>query len=85
MNVETDPIYIEDGSIWTCAGVTAGVDMSQALFEMDLGHSAAMFVARGLVIFLKRPGGKAQFSTILQLQTGDARFERGFRPRPSRV
>lgn len=76
VRVESDPIYIEDGALWTSAGVTAGIDMSLALVERDLGHAAAMSVARGLVVFLKRPGGQAQFSTILRLQTGDARFDR---------
>jgi transcriptional regulator GlxA family with amidase domain len=74
--VENDPIFIEDGSVWTSAGVTAGIDLSLALIERDLGHSIAMAVARDLVVFLKRPGGQAQFSTLLRLQTGDARFDR---------
>jgi transcriptional regulator GlxA family with amidase domain len=33
-------------------------------------------VARQLVVFLRRPGGQAQFSATLALQEGDARFER---------
>ena len=74
--VETDPIFIEDDRLWTSAGVTAGIDLSLALVERDLGHAAAMAVARDLVVFLKRPGGQAQFSAVLQLQTGDARFDR---------
>jgi transcriptional regulator GlxA family with amidase domain len=76
VHVESDPIYVEDGPLWTSAGVTAGIDMSLALVERDLGHAAAIAVARDLVVFLKRPGGQAQFSTILQLQTGDGRFDR---------
>jgi transcriptional regulator GlxA family with amidase domain len=75
VDVEMDPIYIEDGRVWTSAGVTSGIDMSLALVERDLGHAAAMGVARSLVVFLKRPGGQAQFSAILELQTGDARFD----------
>jgi len=74
--VERDPIYIEDGQLWTSAGVTAGIDMTLALVERDLGHRAAMAVARRLVMFLKRPGGQSQFSAALRLQTGDARLER---------
>jgi len=31
-------------------------------------------VARHLVVFLKRPGGQAQFSTALTLQSSDDRF-----------
>src|SRR5262249_24445348 len=32
-SVETDPIFIEDGDLWTSAGVTAGIDMTLALVE----------------------------------------------------
>jgi transcriptional regulator GlxA family with amidase domain len=75
VHVENDLIYIEDGPVWTSAGVTAGIDMSLALVERDLGHAAAIFIARHLVMYLKRAGGQAQFSTALQLQTGEARFD----------
>jgi len=76
VSVDRDPIYIEDGRIWTSAGVTAGIDMSLAMIERDLGHDAAMFAARSMVVYLKRPGGQSQFSAILQLQTGDERLDR---------
>ena len=35
-----------------------------------------MWVARYLVVYLKRPGGQAQFSDVLRLQTKDAVFDR---------
>ena len=54
--------------MWTSAGITAGIDMALAMIEEDHGHGMAMFVARTLVVFLKRPGGQAQFSTQLQIQ-----------------
>ena len=73
--VEPDPIFIRDGAVWTSAGVTAGIDLALALVEADLGRAAALGVARHLVVFLKRPGGQAQFSTVLSLQTGGTRFE----------
>jgi transcriptional regulator GlxA family with amidase domain len=73
--VVVDPIFVRDGAVWTSAGVTAGIDLALALVEDDLGHPAAMAVARGLVVFLKRPGGQAQFSGVLELQGGDAQFE----------
>ncbi|MGH7170015.1 MAG: GlxA family transcriptional regulator, partial [Gemmataceae bacterium] len=60
--------------IWTSAGVTAGIDLTLALVEQDLGRTAALAVARYLVVFLKRPGGQAQFSTALSLQAADDRF-----------
>ena len=55
LRVDPDPIFINDGRFWTSAGVTAGIDL-------------ALAVARDLVVFLKRPGGQAQFSTVLSLQ-----------------
>jgi transcriptional regulator GlxA family with amidase domain len=76
VRLEPDPIFIRDGNIWTSAGVTAGIDLALALVEADLGRATALAVARQLVVFLKRPGGQAQFSTTLALQHGDARFER---------
>jgi transcriptional regulator GlxA family with amidase domain len=74
IRVEADPIFINDGSVWTSAGVTAGIDMALALVEQDLGRAASLAVARHLVVFLKRPGGQSQFSAALSLQTDDDRF-----------
>jgi len=64
--VEPDPIFIRDGDIATSAGVTAGIDLALALVEEDLGPELAREVARWLVLFLKRPGGQAQFSGALE-------------------
>ena len=60
--------------MWTSAGVTAGIDLCLALVEEDLGRAVALEVARHLVVFLKRPGGQAQFSVTLALQKGGSRF-----------
>ncbi len=62
------------GTVWTSAGVTAGIDLALALVEQDLGRTAALAVARYLVVFLKRPGGQAQFSTTLSLQSAEVQF-----------
>jgi transcriptional regulator GlxA family with amidase domain len=74
IHVESDPIFLRDGAIWTSAGVTAGIDLALALVEEDLGRTVALAVARYLVVFLKRPGGQAQFSTALSLQAAEDRF-----------
>jgi transcriptional regulator GlxA family with amidase domain len=74
VRVEPDPIFVCDGSVWTSAGVTAGIDLALALVEEDLGRSIALAVARYLVVFLKRPGGQAQFSAALALQAAEDRF-----------
>ncbi len=75
VRVESDPIFVNDGMIWTSAGVTAGIDLALALVEGDLGRTVALEVARYLVVFLKRPGGQAQFSTALSLQSAGDKFD----------
>jgi transcriptional regulator GlxA family with amidase domain len=74
VEVQPDPIFVHDGPAWTSAGVTAGIDLALALVEEDLGRTIALSVARYLVVFLKRPGGQAQFSAALALQD-DGRFD----------
>jgi transcriptional regulator GlxA family with amidase domain len=74
VRVEADPIFVRDGSVWTSAGVTAGIDLALAFVEEDLGRTFALAVARYLVVFLKRPGGQAQFSTALSLQAAEDKF-----------
>ena len=69
--VEPDPIFVRDGNVFTSAGVTAGMDLALALVEDDLGREVALEAARWLVVFLKRPGGQAQFSAQLAAQTAD--------------
>jgi transcriptional regulator GlxA family with amidase domain len=66
--VEPDPIFVRDGSIWSSAGVTAGMDLSLALVEHDLDRDAALTIARHLVLFLRRPGNQSQFSATLVAQ-----------------
>ena len=70
LKVERDPIFIKEGKFYTTAGVTAGIDLSLALVEEDLGHAVAASIARTLVLFLRRPGGQAQYSTLLAQQEG---------------
>jgi len=72
--VDPDPIFIQEGQIFTSAGVTSGIDLALTLVEQDLGREIALEVARELVVFLKRPGGQNQFSAALDLQSSDDRF-----------
>ncbi len=60
--VDADAIHVRDGRLRTAAGVTAGLDLSLALVEEDLGREVARRVAAQLVMFFKRPGGQLQFS-----------------------
>jgi transcriptional regulator GlxA family with amidase domain len=71
VHVETDPIFVRDGDVYTSAGVTAGIDLALALVEEDLGPDVARDVARWLVLFLRRPGGQSQFSAALAGQQAE--------------
>jgi transcriptional regulator GlxA family with amidase domain len=68
VQVEPDTIFVQEGGLYTSAGVTAGMDLALALVEEDLGREVALAVARALVMFLRRPGGQAQFSAQLAVQ-----------------
>lgn len=68
VQVLPDPIWVRDGPVWSSAGVTAGIDLALALIEEDLGAPLAVEVARRLVVYMRRPGGQAQYSTPLAFQ-----------------
>jgi len=72
IDVDVDAIFIQQGSVWTSAGVSTGIDLALALVEADCGREVALQVARELVVFLKRPGGQAQFSLLLQSQMDES-------------
>ncbi len=69
--VEPDTIYVQEGALYTSAGVTAGMDLALAMVEEDFGREVALAVARELVLFLRRPGGQAQFSAQLAVQLAE--------------
>ena len=49
-------IFVEDGSIFTSAGVTAGLDLALNVIARQLGARIAADVARALVVYLRRAG-----------------------------
>lgn len=65
-----DPEDAQASHLFTSAGVTAGIDLALALVEADLGRPLALAVAQRLVMFLRRPGGQAQFSPLLTPSAG---------------
>lgn len=76
VRVEPDRLFLRDGCFATSGGLTAGIDLTLALVEEDLGAAAALAVARYLVMYVKRPGNQAQFSAPLaaQAQAADGRM-----------
>lgn len=73
ISVDADSLYVVDGSIWTSAGVTTGIDMALAMVEADYGPELKTKIARHLVVYSHRPGSQTQFSTVLaaQITAGD--------------
>jgi transcriptional regulator GlxA family with amidase domain len=74
VRLDPDRIFVKEGRIWTSAGITAGIDLSLALIEEDLGESVARLTAQQLVIYYRRPGGQSQFSALLEMERANGRF-----------
>src|SRR5713226_3718572 len=71
VQVESEPIWVRDGNIYTSAGISAGIDLALAWVEEDCGSALAHEVARELVLFLRRPGGQQQLSVSLAKQASE--------------
>lgn len=76
IRVEPDKIFIRDGNVYTSGGVTAGMDLAINLVEEDWGSDIASGTARGMLIFMRRPGGQSQFSTYVM---NEAKTRKDFR------
>ncbi|WP_349630013.1 GlxA family transcriptional regulator [Bradyrhizobium tropiciagri] len=76
IRVDGDRIFTSDRGIWTSAGVTAGIDMSLAMIEDDLGREAARTIARLLVMYHRRGGGQLQYSSLLEHDADTDRIRR---------
>lgn len=72
--IDPDAIYVQDGPLFTSAGVTTGMDMALEMVEQDHGKATAVAVAQELVIYRKRPGGQAQFSRFLEAEKREDRL-----------
>ena len=66
--VDPRPTWVQDGNIYTSAGISAGIDLALGWIEEDFGTTPALKVARELVLFLRRPGGQDQISVSLETQ-----------------
>lgn len=74
--VDADKIFIRDGNVYTSGGVTAGMDLALSLVEEDWGSQVASAAARGMLVFMRRPGGQSQFSTYV---VNEAKTRKDFR------
>jgi len=78
VELERNALFVNAGACHSSAGISAGIDYALALLEADIGRDLAMRVARSLVVFLKRPGGQAQFSVQLASQANAENPDRFF-------
>jgi transcriptional regulator GlxA family with amidase domain len=69
-----DVIYTRDNGLYTCAGITAGIDLALAMIEEDYGRLLSLKTAKRMVVFLKRGGNQAQFSNQLSGQSSSLHF-----------
>ncbi len=70
VRLEPDRIFVQDGPLWSSAGITAGIDMALAMIGADLGEEIARRTAQQLVVYHRRPGGQSQFSALLDMRGG---------------
>ncbi len=75
VKLDQDRIFTNDGPIWTTVGGAAGLDLSLALIENDLGADMAKAVARELVVYHRRNGGQSQISALLELEPKSDRIQ----------
>jgi transcriptional regulator GlxA family with amidase domain len=71
VTVESEPIFVQDGAVYTSAGITAGIDLALALVEEDHGPGVSQAIARDLVLFLQRQAAQPQLSTSLAQRMAD--------------
>jgi transcriptional regulator GlxA family with amidase domain len=76
VKVDEDRIYVVDGTVWTSAGMSAGIDLALAMIEADHGAEVTRRVAKKMVVYHRRAGGQSQFSTLLELAPQSDRIQK---------
>lgn len=64
--VKDNRIFVEDGGIWTSAGITSGIDLTLHLIHRLCGPRVALEVAREMVIWFRRSENDPQLSPWLR-------------------
>ncbi|WP_223191226.1 GlxA family transcriptional regulator [Paraburkholderia panacisoli] len=63
--IKTDRLYVQDGRLYTSAGVSAGIDLSLYMLTQEKGNEVALNVAKRHEVFMRRAGGLSQFTGYL--------------------
>ncbi len=72
VDLQIDQIFCQDEKFYSSGGVTAGIDLALHLVQQDFGQKAALEAAKQLVLYLRRPGGQNQFSSLLVSQVAES-------------
>ncbi len=64
--VKENRIFVEDRSVYTSAGITAGIDLALHLINRQCGATRAMEIAREMVVYFRRSGDDPQLSPWLR-------------------
>lgn len=68
VELDQEAIFVQQQSVWTSAGISAGIDLALALVEADGGREVAMQVARHMVVYYRRPDNQEHWGALLQSQ-----------------
>lgn len=68
-HIQRDRLFIQDRNIWSSAGIMAGIDLSLALVEEDIGRKISVNIANLLVISAIRTAESPQQSALIKNQT----------------
>ncbi|KAA8997346.1 helix-turn-helix domain-containing protein [Affinibrenneria salicis] len=66
--VRENRIFVEDRSVYTSAGITAGIDLTLHLIHHFLDARQALDVARDMLVYFRRAGNDAQLSPWLRFR-----------------
>jgi transcriptional regulator GlxA family with amidase domain len=75
IELQEDRLFVVDGSIWTAAGNSAGIDLALCMLEHDHGSELALNVARIMVVDYQRSGGQSQRSALLGVNPKSDRIQ----------
>lgn len=64
--IKENRIFVQDGNIWTSAGITSGIDLALHLMSRLCGPEKALVVAREMVVWFRRSGDDPQLSPWLR-------------------
>jgi transcriptional regulator GlxA family with amidase domain len=66
--VDGDRVFVRDGAQVTSTESWAAIDLGLSLLDEELGRDVSLYVARRLVVFLRRPEDRSNLSVLLAAQ-----------------